>query len=52
LRIYERVKGKESFICAKIIKNIGNVYKDQGKLNKAIEFYKKALTIFEKERGK
>ena len=46
------MKGKESFDCADTLNNIGNVYYDQNKLNLALEYYNRALSIKEKVKGK
>ena len=46
------MKGKESLDCADTLNNIGLVYKDQGKFNLALEYYRRALIIFEKYKGK
>ena len=46
------MKGKESFDCANTLNNIGLDYKDQGKLNEALEYYSRALNIKERVKGK
>ena len=46
------MKGKESFDCASTLHNIGLLYGKQGKLNKALEYYSRALSIYEKVKGK
>jgi len=51
LNIKEKVRGKDSFDCAKTLNNIGLVYQDQEKLNQALEYYNKSLSIKEKVKG-
>ena len=46
------MKGKESFDCADTLYNIGLLYGKQGKLNKALEYYSRALSIYETVKGK
>jgi len=52
LRIYERIKEKESINCANTLHNIGAVHYDLNKLNEALGFYNRALSIKERLRGK
>ena len=35
----------ETFECSEIINKMANVYYDQGKLNEALEYYKRSLSI-------
>ena len=46
------MKGKESLDCADIFNGIAIVLMHQGKLNKAFEYYSKALSIYERAKGK
>ena len=45
LEIRAKISGAESIEVAKILNNIGMVYKNKGDLNKALEIYKNCLDI-------
>lgn len=47
--IWEQMLGSENFMLARAFSRLANIYMDQGKMEKAEEFYDRALLIWEKE---
>jgi hypothetical protein len=52
LRIYERIKEKETMNCANTLHNIGAAYDDLKKYNESLGFYNRSLSIKERLNGK